>query len=338
LERHREALDQRRIRGRAVDGHGDLQLAHVWFSGSQLEPAIIDCTEFNAEFRRIDAGSEVAFLAMDLSYRGKSRLGERFLARYARETDDFDLYHVVDYFAAYRASVRAKVAVLASLDVELPAAQREAAQRSASSHLNLAERFLTGARHGSITIMCGSVGCGKSSVAGELSELLCGVVLSSDRTRKHLTGMRHDDHSAGHEETGTGLYSQARKDAVYAALLERAEAAVDSGRDVLLDASFARSELRDSVRSWAHARGIPARLVHVTCHAVVALERLAERERSGHDPSDAGPELLQWSLDHFESPEEWPSHERITIATDDPAWRTRISQASDPLRFLPAMS
>lgn len=104
-------LEERRVTGRAVNGHGDLQFAHVWFDGPAFEPSIIDCTEFNEDVRRIDAASEVAFLAMDIRYRGQHELAEQFLARYAHRADDFSLYALVDYFAGCRAAIRAKVAL-----------------------------------------------------------------------------------------------------------------------------------------------------------------------------------------------------------------------------------
>ena len=44
--------------------------------------------------RRIDAAADVAFLAMDLAYRGHAELAELFLGRYAEASDDYDLYRV----------------------------------------------------------------------------------------------------------------------------------------------------------------------------------------------------------------------------------------------------
>jgi len=325
IDQRRETLEQRRLDGRAVDGHGDLQLAHVWFDGPTLEPSIIDCTEFNEDFRRIDAASEVAFLAMDLTYRGHGELAERFLARYAGQSDDFGLYALVDYYAFYRAAVRAKVAVLAALETEISAPQREGAIGSAHAHLRLAERFIETHSEASITITCGSVGCGKSTVAREFAEALPAVVISSDRTRKRLAGLRDVDRSAAAGEPESGLYSSARTEEVYLAMLERAGPIVDSGRNVILDASFSRKSQRDAVRRWATARGIGAQLLEVRCSKDLAMERLAKRERSGHDPSDAGPSLYRWSVENFQPPTEWPRENVIEIVTDDSEWRDRLA-------------
>src|SRR5262249_46012030 len=113
---HADRFERRRRDGRAVDGHGDLHLQHVWFERDHADPIAIDCLEFSESLRRIDAAADAAFLAMDLRYRGASSLAGRFLRSYARESDDFDLYSVVDYFLSYRAGVRAKVAALAARD------------------------------------------------------------------------------------------------------------------------------------------------------------------------------------------------------------------------------
>ncbi|MBW1885035.1 MAG: AAA family ATPase, partial [Deltaproteobacteria bacterium] len=100
---------------------------------------------------------------------------------------------------------------------------------------------------------------------------------------------------------------------------------VDSGRNVILDASFSRKSQRDAVRRWATARGIGAQLLEVRCSKDLAMERLAKRERSGHDPSDAGPSLYRWSVENFQPPTEWPRENVIEIVTDDSEWRDRLA-------------
>ena len=107
-------------------------------------PLVIDCVEFREDLRLIDAASDIAFLAMDLGYRGRGRWAERLLRVYARETDDYELYAVIDYYRSYRAGVRAKVAALSADDSSIPAAQRRDARASARRHLALAGRALAG--------------------------------------------------------------------------------------------------------------------------------------------------------------------------------------------------
>jgi aminoglycoside phosphotransferase family enzyme/predicted kinase len=313
LVENASALEARRRDGRSVDGHGDLHLEHVWFERAGAPPLLVDCLEFRDDLREIDAASEVAFLAMDLSYRGARRLGERFLARYAGMADDFDLYRVVDFFIAYRAAVRGKVAAVAAGDAAIPAAQRAAARTSVRKHLTLAARALALPGKGALVLTCGSVGSGKSSVARAVADALGAVVIASDRVRKG-PGLAHRPH-----------YDESAKAAVYAALLERARPVLRSGRIALLDATWDLAARRAGALSLAAEEDVPAFLLETRCAPAVARERLAARQRAGSDPSDAGPDLLAASARGFEPPREWPRAARAVVRTDT-AWRGRVRE------------
>lgn len=305
-------IEARRLAGRAVDGHGDVHLEHVWFEDG--EPRLIDCLEFDAELRAVDPACEVAFLAMDLRYRGRPDLAEAWLAACAGRADDFDGYTGVDFYAAYRAMVRAKVAGVAASQESVEARQREAARGSVERHLALAEQLLEPPATGSLVVLCGTVGSGKSTVARRMAHEGRGVPIASDRIRKTRAGLAPDAHpDAGIDE---GLYDPDEVERVYAALLERAVPVVDSGRTAILDAGFATRAHRDTARVWADQRGVPARLVEVRCSADTARARLEVRARAGADPSDAGPEFLPVSLARFEPPDEWPSADREVVETD----------------------
>ena len=66
LSRRRELIAARaRL---AVDSHGDLRLEHVYL-GEDGEIDIIDCVEFNDDFRFSDPIADLAFLSMDLRFR-----------------------------------------------------------------------------------------------------------------------------------------------------------------------------------------------------------------------------------------------------------------------------
>jgi hypothetical protein len=317
------ALEARRRAGRAVDGHGDLHLQHVWFAGDALDPRVIDCLEFDERLRHVDAASDVAFLAMDLAYRGAARLGERFLRRYAREADDFDLYAVVDFFASYRAAVRAKVAAIAAGDPGIGSAQRERAAASAQRHLALGISLLEPRPRAPLVLVGGTVGRGKSTLAEALAEEVGGVVVSSDRVRKRLAGLPATERRAG--DWREGLYAPAMTERVYAALLERAAPVLEAGRVAILDATWARAAHRAAARRLAAERGVPARLLAARCAPGVALERLARRAAEGRDASDAGPELLAASVRSFEPLADWPEAERAELHTDRAGWRDALA-------------
>ncbi|MAE94692.1 MAG: hypothetical protein CL910_08540 [Deltaproteobacteria bacterium] len=324
-------LEARRVEGRAVDGHGDLHLQHVWFERGAREAHLIDGLAFSDSLRRIDPASEVAFLAMDLVYRGRGDLAERFLAHYAEETDDFGLYDVVDFYMSYRAAVRAKVAALCAHDPAVPADQRADADQSARRHLALAEELLEPAAPGALVLLCGTVGSGKSSVARSLAPELGAVVVASDRVRRRLPGFTP---APGGAQDG-GAYSREGRDLAYEALLERACPPLCSGRPVLLDATYESRFHRDEARELARRHAAPAFLVEARVAKPTALQRLRRRAASGADASEAGPQQLEPSVERFEAPREWPRARHFVVSTDDPVWArdmAELAQRIDPER------
>lgn len=331
LAQHRDRFEARRIAGRAVDGHGDLHLQHVWFERDDAPPVVIDCLEFRDDFRLIDAASDVAFLAMDLVYRRRARFAGRLLRVYARAADDFDLYAVVDYYLSYRAAVRAKVAALSARDPSIPGAQRRGAQTSARRHLALADRCLAPPGRGGLVVLCGVVGTGKSTVADAVAEALGGAVVASDRVRKRLAGLGATERVTGAAQRD--LYSPERTARVYAGLLERAAPVVASGRTAVLDATFPRAPFRDRALAFARERGLPALLVEVRCPERVALARLARRRREGRDPSDAGPELYRSSADGFEPVAAGEGVLHLVVDTSTRGWRARLRRAPELAAF-----
>jgi hypothetical protein len=320
---HADRFESRRLAGLAVDGHGDLHLAHVWFERDDV-PLLVDCIEFREDFRRIDAASDVAFFAMDLAYRGRAGLARRFLRRYARATDDFDLYRVLDYYLAYRAAVRAKVAALAARDEAIAPAQRAAAATSARRHLALAARALAPRGPGALVLVAGVVGTGKSSAAEVVADALGGAVIASDRVRKRQAGIAPTERVTGAAQRA--LYSAQASARAYAGLFERAAALLDGGRAAILDATFSRADERKRALAFAAERGAPALLVETRCPDAIVRERLARRAAANTDVSDAGPELLAQSAAWFEPVVEWPGHARIVAASDAPGWRTRLAR------------
>jgi len=317
----RDRLERRRADGRAVDGHGDLHLQHVWFETPDAAPQVIDCLEFSEDLRRIDAASELAFLAMDLGYRQRSDLAESLLADYAEAADDYDLYSVVDFFMSYRAAVRGKVAALTARDPAVAARQRRRAAGSAARHIDFAVRALHPPRPGRIYLVGGLVGTGKSTAARAIAAETGAVVLASDRLRRRLLGA--PQRTAGWRE---GRYTAEAVEGVYAALLERAAPVVDSGRSVVLDASWSRRRLRERARAWAQQHQADCVFAEVRCPRSLALARLAQRQQQGRDPSEAGPELYDRFAASFEPLDatEWPPRQRWILDTAAPTWRESL--------------
>jgi len=325
---HLQRIEARRLAGRAVDGHGDLHLQHIWFEEDDAQPVIIDCLEFSGSLRQIDAASELAFTAMDLRYRGQRFLADCLLHAYARERDDFELYGVVDYFVAYRALVRAKVAAIASADAGIDSSQRDRAAASVGRHLDLAREAMEHQRPGSLVLVGGVVGTGKSTVAAALADAVGGVVISSDRVRKQLAGLPPSARIRA--PLDQGIYAPDAVERTYAALFERARPIVASGRVAILDATFSRRRHRAMAADLAAELGVRQRTIEVRCAAEIARERLARREAEGSDASDAGPSFYERSVAHFEPLAVSEPHQ--VVHTDADGWRSSLDDVVRDLR------
>jgi hypothetical protein len=298
---------------RVRDGHGDLRLEHVYFERDG-SIAIIDCIEFNDRFRYGDVCADIAFLSMDLTWHGRVDLAERLLARYARESNDFDLYSVVDFYESYRAFVRGKIASLLAADVEASTATRERARNEARRYFLLALAYerppLVPPR---VVAVGGLIASGKSVAAATIGELLAAPVISSDRTRKHLLGRKPTE--SMRDAAWSGAYAPVVTEAVYAELWRLAETVVRSGRPVVIDASFRTVALRQTARAFAERHGVPFLFVECAAPREVVLERLAARDKEESQESDARAELLETFEKSFEPVEELPAFEHVRLDT-----------------------
>ncbi|MEZ4411293.1 MAG: phosphotransferase [Polyangiales bacterium] len=166
LEAMRSALDARIDAGAVRDGHGDLRLEHVYLrEGGGV--TVLDCIEFNDRFRYADVACDLAFLTMDLAHHRRVDLAERLLATYARETNDFDLYSVVDFYEGYRAYVRGKIATFLAENAAAPHELRASAAEEARRYflLALAARRPAVMRP-RVVAVGGIIASGKSTLAG----------------------------------------------------------------------------------------------------------------------------------------------------------------------------
>jgi aminoglycoside phosphotransferase family enzyme/predicted kinase len=278
------ALVRRRLEaGRIREGHGDLRLEHVYFPSDEADagPLVIDCVEFDERFRAGDVAADVAFLAMELELAGRSDLASGFLARYAEAADDFDLFPVLDFYLAYRAWVRGKVAAIVASDEGAAAELRKGKRLEARRDFALARAYAGRALDPPFIVAVGGViGSGKSTLATALGAELAAPVIGSDRTRKALAGLPPTARG------GADLYTEASRARAYAEVLRRADAVLRSGRAVILDATFSEPARREEARALARTRH--ATLVHVElfCAESVLRARLARR-RGGGSISDA---------------------------------------------------
>jgi hypothetical protein len=299
-----EALFGARVRdGRVREGHGDLRLEHVYIDDAS-EVTVIDCIEFNERFRCADVAADVVFLAMDLAWHGRVDFAERFLAFYARESNDFDLYPLVDFYESYRAFVRGKIASFVSQDEE---ARRYFLLALASGRRSLVPP--------AVVAVSGLIASGKSTVAERIAALMSAPVVDADRTRKHLAGLAPE--TPAPEKPFEGIYAPDFSERVYRELLRRAGVVLDSRRPVVLDASFRTRALRRDARELARERGVPFYLVE--CRAPLDLLRQRLEERDARTAvSDGRLEILDDFARSWEEVDELTPPEHVVLDTTLP--------------------
>jgi len=312
LSEHRARFAARLRAGRVRDGHGDLRLEHCYFDPAG-ELAIIDCIEFSDRFRYGDVASDIAFLAMDLAWHERHDLSEALLATYARESDDFDLYGVVDFYESYRAFVRGKVSSLLRDDGGVALAARERAATQARKYYLLAEACAREPSHQPVVyVVSGIIASGKSTVAEQLARLVHAPVVDADRTRKYLAGVSAT--TPMNDSAFAGRYSAQATDDVYAEVFRRAAVVIESKRSVVIDASFRERDKRAMARALAQRFGAAFLLIECSVDLETARARLAERAREP-SVSDGRADMLEAFIASFEPINELAPAEHLRIDT-----------------------
>jgi aminoglycoside phosphotransferase family enzyme/predicted kinase len=310
LATQRPRFERRIAGGRIRDGHGDLRLEHVYFEAEV--PSIIDCIEFNERLRMGDAASDAAFLAMELDARGRADLAASFLGRFALESNDYDLYEVVDFYLSYRAWVRAKVAALLTLDPTTPP-DKAARKATEARRLFALSRQYTRPPGGAPPVVAvgGIIGTGKTALAETLARTRPWPVVESDRTRKWLAGVAPTERAPG------SVYSHEFSRRTFDEVFRRAEVVLAAGRGVILDATFRGRDLRARARALAARHGRPFLFVEASCPDPILRERL-RRRAAGPSVSDATESLLARVRAEFEPVTELPAGEYLVIDTTRP--------------------
>jgi len=302
---HAQMVDARARRGLVREGHGDLRAEHVLL-GETVE--VIDCIEFDRGLRELDVADDLAFLVMDLVAHGGDRFAEVVVRAYRDAGGDPGEDRLIAFYAAYRALVRAKVALLRA--AQQPTASEHACERAiARELLALAERFAWRARLPLVIVICGTPAAGKSHLARALAELSHLPHLSSDVTRKRLVGI------GSRQRAGEAAYSAEFNRLTYAELGDRAAKETAACGGALVDATFRHRADRDA---FAEAFGDAAPLLFVECRAPVRVlaERAARRDRQPRRVSDASLSVVLRERSAWEPLDELTPEAHVTLRSD----------------------
>jgi aminoglycoside phosphotransferase family enzyme len=115
LRRESGLLDSRAAAKKIVEGHGDLRPEHICL---EPDPVIIDCLEFYRPFRITDPADELSFLAMECDRLGAPFIGKELFRTYENVTHDQPPSRLQNFYKAYRACLRARLAIWHTRELE----------------------------------------------------------------------------------------------------------------------------------------------------------------------------------------------------------------------------
>lgn len=277
----RQDLFQDRITRRKIkECHGDLHLKNICLWNEKI--LLFDRIEFNEAFRFVDTMYDVAFTVMDLEAKSQPALANAFLNSYLEYTDDWQGLLLLPLYLSRQAYVRAKVNSFLLDDSQVDDVERKQARKAASDYYRQADRY-TQHESGSLILMSGLSGSGKSTVARHIARHSGALQIRSDAVRKHLAGIAID-------ESGTDkIYTETMTAKTYSRLQELGIMLARAGYTVILDAKYDRASLRQAVIDRAKEYNIPLKIVHCTAPIEVLRDRLNQRQG---DVSDATADFI----------------------------------------------
>jgi len=307
---HKGKFAERRRNGYIRDGHGDLHCQHICL---EHPPIIFDCIEFNEGFRIIDILEDIAFLFMDLEYRGRfdlsSRLHKAYFAPQPKALDE----ELLQFYKVYRAVVRGKVEGFAARNME-DRSEREKAVARARDYFGLADYYINYFQKPfNPVVFMGLSGSGKSTIARDFSPNA--VVLRSDEIRKEMVGRKKGKHV--YSSFGEGIYTPELTHQIYCLMLEKAIEYARKGKKVVVDATYLKANQRKDFHETCTNKGLNPFFVHCFARESVLKDRIRNRIEAGTDVSDADISILEHQLKHLEEPEELPRYRTLRINTEE---------------------
>jgi predicted kinase len=144
-------------------------------------------------------------------------------------------------------------------------------------------------------------------------------VIDADRTRKQLAGV--DPNTPWHDSAFSGRYDERATAAVYAELLRRARIVIESGRSVIVDASFRAAAQRAAACQLAQDCAVPFQFIECHTDPAISRARLAERER-GQSISDGRLAIFEEFMARYEPVRELPAAVHVRVDTSEPLEHT----------------
>jgi uncharacterized protein len=301
-----DTFDARARNGLVVEGHGDLRAEHVLFDGTI---SVVDCIEFDTRLRELDVADELAFLVMDLTWRGADQVADTFVRSYRNAGGDPGEDDLIAFYACFRALVRAKVALLRAGQSPRPsAAGRD--ESAARDLVTLAERYAWAARLPPVVVICGLPAVGKSTLASDLSAISGLRRISSDLVRKQAAGI------ARSERAPPSAYSAEANRRTYTELGRLAAREATAHRGVIVDATFRHRADRAAFLA-AFAGAAPLHFIECQVPLEMAAKRARRREAEVRT-SDASEALVLRERHSWEPLDEIEREAHTTLRSNRP--------------------
>jgi len=167
-----------------------------------------------------------------------------------------------------------------------------------------------------VYVFFGMIATGKSTISqvwAKHKQLPC---YNSDRVRKELAGINPTE--TQRESADSGIYTKGFSQKTYNALLNKAEAKLQQGDSVIIDASYQYAHDRQGIRELA--KELKCQVYFILCQCPEAEMKL-RMELRGKDPgavSDGRWEIYLKQKKRFELPDELPDSELIILDTRAP--------------------
>ena len=301
FESNGHLMDDRRTNGFVRQCHGDMHLGNICLYNG--DPTLFDCIEFNDDLSCIDVLYDLAFLIMDLLYRGMPIEANMVLSRYLSATRDYAGLPLMSSFMSLRSAIRAMTSAIdAHEDVTTSADVRA----EVVDHLTLALKLVQPVAPRLVAIG-GLSGSGKSTLARAIAPNLSDatVVLSSDIIRKRLFEVSPET------ALPESAYTREQSARTYARLFEDAATALTAGQVVIADATFIHPQDRDKIEQIALDMGLPFEGLWLEIEPALMEKRLGARTR---DTSDADAAVLSHQLAEDTGEIKW---QKLSIAPSD---------------------
>jgi aminoglycoside phosphotransferase family enzyme len=136
---NRELFFDRISGGKIKDCHGDLHMEHICLTDPV---SVFDCIEFNERFRYTDILADIAFILMDLEYRGGEVFARILWDYYNELTGDDNPDSLLTFYKVYRAYVRGKVNTFRIDDAQTTSEKKEEVIHIARKYFQLARNYI----------------------------------------------------------------------------------------------------------------------------------------------------------------------------------------------------